>query len=257
MRGWAGDMRYILGLRWQEILRRYARSDVLLGFDYDGTLAPIVRRPELAGMRPSTAQLLAELARTRICTAVSGRSRDDLAGKLDGVGITHLIGNHGAEPNASVGLPLGRRVRGWQAELERTLEPMPGLWIENKLLSLTVHYRQCADKRAAHAAIVRTAAGLPAARLIPGKDAVSIVAPDAPNKGTALAALAARLGLNHVLYVGDDGTDEDVFTLRDPRLELLSIRVGPGAHSAAAYYLRDQREIDVLLQRLVCWSAMR
>jgi trehalose 6-phosphate phosphatase len=59
-----------------------------------------------------------------------------------------------------------------------------------------------------------------------------------------------RLGCDTALFVGDDDTDEDVFALDRPG-RLLGIRVGRTPASQAPYCLRDQREIDDLLDRLI------
>ena len=72
----------------------------------------------------------------------------------------------------------------------------------------------------------------------------------APHKGIALERERERLGCDTALYVGDDETDEDVFSLDRPG-RLLTIRVGAKRTSAASYYILDQRVIDVLLGRLL------
>lgn len=68
----------ILALRNQPVLERYASSNLLVAFDYDGTLAPIVSAPDRAHMRPQTRRLLKGVARRYPCVVISGRSRDDL-----------------------------------------------------------------------------------------------------------------------------------------------------------------------------------
>jgi trehalose 6-phosphate phosphatase len=82
-----------------------------------------------------------------------------------------------------------------------------------------------------------------------GKQVVNIVPARAPHKGAALERERARRRCTTAIYVGDDETDEDVFTLGRPEA-LLTIRVGRRRSSAAAYYLRSQREIDALLRAL-------
>ena len=66
----------------------------------------------------------------------------------------------------------------------------------------------------------------------------------------ALISLRERETADIALYVGDDVTDEDVFELDQPG-RLLCIRVGQSRKSAAPWFLRDQREIDMLLKKLV------
>jgi trehalose 6-phosphate phosphatase len=248
-------MGYIFSAEALAVLRQYAGPDVICAFDFDGTLAPIVDDPETADMRETTAQLLARLAQARTCVAISGRSRDDLTRKLAGTGIAHFIGNHGAERWPGDGGALAERVRSWEETLHLALASIPGLWIENKLLSLTVHYRQCKRKLAARAVTMRAVSALSEARAVAGKDAISVVSPGAPHKGVAFAELLVRLGCDRAIYVGDDVTDEDVFALDDARLSLLTIRVGQAIDSRATYYLRDQLEMDRLLRHLVEWAT--
>ena len=243
-------MRHILSLESREILRQFVSSMAVLAFDFDGTLAPIVDDPKRARLPRTTRLLLRKLAGAHTCVALSGRSRADLKNKLAGTGIHRLIGNHGAEPWE--GTPqLRREVRQWERALARDLPELPGLWIENKSLSLTVHYRQCRRKAEARAAIVRAARSLSEVRLIGGKEAVSIVSQSAPHKGLALRAMLARLDCDRALYVGDDETDEDVFALSDEELALCTIRVGRKRGSRADFFLRNQGEIDELLRLLL------
>ncbi len=80
---------------------------------------------------------------------------------------------------------------------------------------------------------------------------MSIVSQRAPHKGIALRAELVRLKCDRAVYVGDDETDEDVFSLTDDGLSLFAIRVGRKNHSRAGYFLRNQEEIDELLRLLL------
>lgn len=245
MRGF--DVRYALSRRSRKVIRDYVAAGALPAFDFDGTLAPIVCHPELARMRLGTRALLTQLTAARTCFVLSGRDRGDLAGKLAGCGVQQLAGNHGADisPKAP---SIRRRVRLWARRLALNLPPLEGLWVEDKGLSLTIHYRQCRDKAAAKAAAEQAASSLAGARVVKGKESVSLVAADSPHKGDALRAVAARLGRRSVVYVGDDETDEDAFGLAAKGIKVLGVRVGRKASSRAGYYLRDQREIDEFLR---------
>jgi trehalose 6-phosphate phosphatase len=134
--------------------------------------------------------------------------------------------------------------------LERQFRGHSGIAIEDKRFSLAVHYRHAPDCRLARMAILRAAALLDGVRVIGGKRVVNLVPRDAPHKGSALQAVRARMRCEAALYVGDDDTDEDVFALADPG-RLLTVRVGRKRGSRAAFYIRDQRRIDVLLGRLL------
>jgi len=92
------------------------------------------------------------------------------------------------------------------------------------------------------------------ARLVTAKQAINVVPSGAPHKGIALHEQLAQLGCEVAIYVGDDGTDEDVFAHADPD-RMLTIRVGARRSSRARYFLRGQAEIDELLQALVSARA--
>jgi trehalose 6-phosphate phosphatase len=232
------------------VLRRFAGSKVLLAFDYDGTLAPIVAEPGRAVMRASTRRLLRTLTRLYPCAVISGRAQPDALRRLRGVGVHRVVGNHGAEPRQASRRVIAQ-VDKWRPALAKRVAGLSGVWIENKGLSLAVHYRRSSDKARARAAILAAAAGLGGVRLVGGKQVVNIVPARAPHKGAALERERARRRCATAIYVGDDETDEDVFALRQPG-RLLTIRVGPRRRSAAAYYIRSQKEIDALLRALCC-----
>lgn len=221
------------------LLRALSRDRTLLAFDYDGTLAPIAPRPEAAGLRVRTRALLAEAARLYPCLVISGRSRADLATRLDGLGLEALVGNHGAEMSRRPP-PLAR----WALELERRLAPL-GVLVERKELSVALHYRGAPHKRAARRAALRAVGSLTGVRLVPGKQVVDVLPSGPASKGRALRRAATRLGCRRALYVGDDRTDEDVFALAWPGL--VSVRIGARRGSRARYFLRRQGDVDRLL----------
>lgn len=246
-------MKALLTRENRPLLDQLAWSNVLLAFDFDGTLAPIVANRHRASMRARTARLLATVCERYPSAVISGRARADVERRLDGAKVRYLVGNHGLEPGTRLGTFERQMIRA-QPLLETALEAVPGIDIENKRYSLAVHYRRAREKPKAREAIRRAVAGLPIAmRVIPGKLVINVVPEAAPNKGDALVALRDRIEADVALYVGDDDTDEDVFRLDQPG-RLFTIRVGRSRTSAARYYLRQQREIDALLEHLI---AMR
>ncbi|MDX2167711.1 MAG: trehalose-phosphatase [Deltaproteobacteria bacterium] len=232
------------------VLAHLADARTLLAFDFDGTLAPIVADREQAAMRARTEQLLTRLCALYPCAVISGRSRDDLAGRLGRAPVPHLIGNHGIEP-ADDELACARVVRRARPLLALAVRRWPGMEIEDKRLSLAVHYRHAVHRDAARAAIDRMVAVLPVRlRVIPGKLVVNLVPAHAPHKGDALVAVRTAVAADMALYLGDDDTDEDVFRLDQPQ-RLVGVRVGRRAGSAARYFVRAQRDVDTLLERLI------
>jgi trehalose 6-phosphate phosphatase len=224
----------------------------LLAFDIDGTLAPIVNRPEDARLPDDVQRCLAALARHNDVAIITGRSVSD-ARRMFTFEPRYLIGNHGAE-----GMPAWRErsaefahtVRAWRDALEACPALAgSGVTVEDKRYSLSLHYRRAPDKDAACRAIGACIDRLvPPARIIDGKAVVNVLPPDAPNKGEALRALIGEARCSNVLYVGDDDTDEAVFGLHLP--SVLTLRVEPSAESQATLFLRDQREMLTLLQHI-------
>jgi trehalose 6-phosphate phosphatase len=217
----------------------------LCAFDFDGTLAPLADHPRRAGLSSRTKDLLERLAALYPCIVVSGRSRADLVAKLEGIPLARAIGCHGAEPAASRRLA---RVKQWRAALESELGPLSGVWVEEKSRALAIHYRQAARKPYVLRRIMEAARVLPDARVFDGNRVVNVTLAGDPHKGEALAAERLRLRCDWVLYAGDDTNDEDAFALDG---NLVSVRIGGKSASRARYYLRDQREVDQLLGRLV------
>jgi trehalose 6-phosphate phosphatase len=239
-------MNHVLSQTNVELLAQFAWSNVLLAFDFDGTLAPIVADRDEARVRTRTQQLLERVCRLYPCAIISGRSRDDVKRRLSGLRLRQIVGNHGLEPGA--GEPaFARQVAAVRPQLERALRRHPGVDIEDKRFSLAIHYRRSRRKRDARRAIHEAVAELaPTMRITPGKLVVNVLPARAPHKGDALLRLRASEGADTAVYVGDDVTDEDVFQIDQPG-RLLSIRVGRSQSTSAGYYLRDQREVDRLL----------
>jgi trehalose 6-phosphate phosphatase len=246
-------MRDILAPVSRGVLDRFARAKTLLAFDFDGTLAPIVADPDRAAMRTSTRRLLESVARVYPCVVISGRSREDVGRRLRGVGLAGVVGNHGLEPWHRESR-AGQGSRRWIPLLQERLGAIPGIAIEDKGLSIAVHYRQCRDRKAARARVLAAAARLGPARLLGGKEVLNILPAGAPHKGLALERARARLRCEAAVYVGDDETDEDVFALGRPE-RLLGVRVGRKRGSAAAFYVRTQADVDRLLRRLLAFRS--
>ncbi len=243
-------MRHLLSRTSSEVLAQVAWSRVLVVFDFDGTLAPIVSNREDAHMRARTSELLARLASLYPCGVISGRGQADVSARLGAAPIKYVVGNHGLEPGPSLD-EFEEEVSAARAALELALAGVAGVDLEDKRYSLALHYRRSRNKRLARSAIHAAVAALPRPmRVVPGKLVVNVVPERAPNKGDALVELRRAEGADTALYVGDDVTDEDVFELDQPG-RLLSVRVGESRSSAAAYFIRDQSEMDRLLAILV------
>ncbi len=188
------------------LLGRLARApaESALVFDVDGTLSPIVARPELAYVPERTKHELRRLvARYRLVACVSGRAGDDARRLVDVAGIRY-VGNHGLELDQRAD-ELAAAIARFRAEVSRP--------VEDKRLSLTYHYRGAADEDAARAELSQIAARARAAGLAPrwGRKVLEIRPGVRADKGTAVRTLLAETGARRALFAGDDATDLDAF----------------------------------------------
>jgi trehalose 6-phosphate phosphatase len=246
-------MQYIFSAQGLPVLHRFASGNTLLAFDFDGTLAPIVSEPDRAAIRLRTRRLLKKLTPLYPCIVVSGRSRDDVRGRVHGLGFAEVIGNHGIEPWGS-SEALARTVRSWVPVLKEQLAPVRGVVVEEKQFSVSVHYRKARRKKATIRAIHQVAKALPGARLVGGKQVVNIVPKGAPHKGHAVEDARRKQKYDAVIYIGDDDTDENAFDLERTG-RVLGVRVGGKRTSLARSYIRNQEEIDRLLATLIAFRT--
>lgn len=217
-------------------------------FDVDGTLAPIVDRPEDASVPEQTRALLRELATRYVLVAcVSGRPEDD-ARRIVGVDGLVYVGEHG--------LGLDPRAGEWRAQLEEVVAGT-GRPVEWKRFSVAFHYRTEKDEQAAMADLrgIEERALEVGLRARWGRKVLEVLPPVDVDKGTAVRALLAERGLRRGLYAGDDATDLDAFHGLDG-LEL-AVRIavvseeGPGElASAADVVVIGTEELVELLHRL-------
>ena len=183
---------------------RDAPAESALILDVDGTLAPIVARPELAAVPQSTRDELQRLVgRYLLVACVSGRTGDE-AHRLVGVEGVRYVGNHGLElaPEAE---EFASRIAAFRDAV--------GLEVEDKRLTLSYHFREATDEAATHVELERVAERAREDGLVPrwGRKVLEIRPPVAASKGTAVRALIAESGARQALYAGDDATDLDGF----------------------------------------------
>jgi trehalose 6-phosphate phosphatase len=195
--------------------------------DVDGTISAIAPTPADAVLLPKVAELLAQArASFDIVAAVSGRSARDVR-RLVGVPGLVYIGNHGLErieatdaettdvqvlPDAE---PYVDAIDATLDEVADALEPRyPGIIVERKGVSGSIHVRATSNPEEAEEAIARalTAMALPRGlRVTYGKRVVELRPPIEVDKGTSIADLIDAAGLRGALYLGDDATDIDAF----------------------------------------------
>ena len=180
--------------------------------DFDGTLSPIVARPELAGPAPGAREVLRDLVpRYAVVAVVTGRRAEEVADLLSVPGVRYegLYGLEGAAPELLLAL---------LPEVERAAAAVPGAWVENKGASVAVHYRQAPDPSRARVELLATLEPVAAASgmtVLEGKMVVELVPRDRPLKGGAVERIAGELHLEAALYAGDDTADLNAFAALD------------------------------------------
>ncbi len=188
--------------------------------DVDGTLAPIVARPEQAAVPPRTTELLRALSeRYARVGCVSGRQALE-ARRLVGLEEIAYAGNHGlelllpGEEEPRLDPAVAGQERG-AAEFVAGLDPaelaMLGLRLEDKGPIQTLHWRGAEDERAADARAHEIAAAAGRAKLEPrwGRKVLELRPVGGGGKDAAVAALLADEQIETAVYAGDDRTDLD------------------------------------------------
>jgi trehalose 6-phosphate phosphatase len=223
-----------------------AESAILL--DVDGTLAPIVPRPELASVPGETrAELRRLVQRYALVACVSGRTGAD-ARRVTGVDGPVYVGVHGLE--------LAPDAEQWRGPLHEFAESVS--WpVEDKGLAVVFHYREVEDEEEALAQLRGVAARATALGLDArfGRKVLEVRPPVRADKGTAVRSLLDERGVRRALYAGDDTTDLDAFRGLDGlpvavRIAVASDEGPPELREAADLVVAGPDELLTLLRRL-------
>jgi trehalose 6-phosphate phosphatase len=226
----------------------------LLAFDFDGTLAPIVQRPERARASACIAGKLRRLADRLPVAVVSGRSRADLPRRL-GFEPQYIVGNHGADLAADAAGEAAAQLDPVRAELHARREELQsaGVMVEDKHLSLALHYR-CALQPARALALIRQtlAAVKSPCHTFPGKMVENVVPVGMPDKGDAVRKVVEHAGARCAVFFGDDVNDEPVF--EKAPADWLTVRIGREDRSSrAAFFLDHPAELGLVLDRMLAY----
>lgn len=246
--------------------RRGQRHQLLL-FDFDGTLCPFHPDPGAVQLTDRVRVLLGSLARNPASTVgiISGRRLPDLHKRARITPEIYLAGFHGLEieapgeafihPEAAAATPLMRAIA---KDMSAHLPSLPGVFIEDKVFSIALHYREAEER----VGVVAQKHFLAAAsdhllsgrlRLQPGACVLELLPDVAWNKGRALEWIRERVedasGPTYSVYVGDDVTDEDAF--RAVGLHGMTIAASEGA-SGAEFRVDGPAGVERLLECLAC-----
>ncbi|HSM74299.1 MAG TPA: trehalose-phosphatase [Desulfobacterales bacterium] len=252
------------GAHIEQILAEADGRQPAIFLDYDGTLTPIVRRPQDADLSVKARRVVWELAREMPVAVVSGRDLKDVMQRVGLAGL-YYAGSHGFDIHGpgerqithQVGEAYLGAVEAAEKALEERLSGIAGVRLERKKFSIAVHYRETPED--AHdqvAEAVETVADeVSDLRVSTGKKVFDLQPDIAWDKGRAVRwlmenALEAPAETIFPIYIGDDVTDEDAF--RALQTDGIGIRVEDdgAAQSAARYRLKDPEAVHRFLQEL-------
>ena len=237
-----------------------AREKTILLTDFDGTLTPIQKHPDLAALSEEVLQLLVKLSSTKAVSLgiITGRSLKQIKKLVQIRGILY-VANHGIEmegPGIRSTCPEAKKARStlWHIymKLFKSLRHIKGIYVEDKGLSISLHYRAVKKRgdanevsRTLHA-ITRPFLERKMILLSEGKMVYEIRPPVKWNKATAVQWLLTDyfpLQFNGdvlIIYLGDDKADIEVFDSLSGKG--LTIFVGnPLDTSTAEYYVHSRR----------------
>ena len=241
------------------------RDPILLLLDFDGTLSEIASRPEQATLCPGNELLLCQLAHRPefVVGVISGRSLQDVQARVNVPGIVYA-GNHGLEisglglnyrhPDADA---ASRTIGQASHDLEIRLAGVPGAFVENKIYTLTTHFRQTPPYHhhqvvSAFDDITHSLVQSGSCYVTEAKMALELRPSIDWNKGRALTLIRSRLSPESFpIYLGDDTTDEDAFGAVQS-VGGIGVYVGPpGANTCATWRLPSPADVSAALVELV------
>jgi trehalose-phosphatase len=258
-----------------ELLRavgdRLDGNPLVLTLDIDGTISPIAPTPEQAIVPIETRDAIRRLIRMPDVhvALVTGRSVSD-ALRMIMVEGAWVVGNHGLEISgpgllstpATAAQPFVETMAKARTMLAPLVRATPGAFVEDKRLTLSVHYRLARpDQARALVALAHDVARVLGLRATDGRRVVDLRPLVDIDKGTAVLDLADRFGAlldtASLLYAGDDTTDEDAFvalSTRAPRA--VTVRVEgeedeQSADTAAEFRIAGPIELGRLLRLLL------
>ena len=259
-------MKYLFS-QFSQIKELLSDKIILLLLDYDGTLTPIVKIPSKAIIHKDTKGLLQKLSRSPSCKIgiISGRKLEDIKNIVGIDGIIYA-GNHGLEIKgpkikfeSQVSPRLKSIIRDIAMDMQKRLSGIKGAMIEDKGLTLSIHYRLVGKKdMPAFEKIIFEVTNpyliSDKIKVNSGKKVYEIKPPIKWDKGKIVLWLLAReqfiSGVKDVLpiYIGDDTTDEDAF--KALKRKGLTVFVGKPGNSKANYYLKNTGEVVKFLRSI-------
>jgi trehalose-phosphatase len=253
---------------WDRLKEELSNRYIMLFLDYDGTLTPIVSSPRIALISREAKELLNELSNSPKCklAIISGRGLKDIINIIGLKGIIYS-GNHGLEikgPKIKFESIVSSRYKAVleqiKNDLNKKLSSIEGVFVEDKGLSLSIHYRLVDKnnipqvKTIFHETVILYLIRNKI-KIKTGKMVLEVRPHREWDKGKVVLWLLTRQRFAlkgkdvFPIYIGDDTTDEDAFKVL--KNNGITIFVGKPKPSYAQYYLQDTNEVKEFLKRIL------
>jgi len=241
---------------------------IYLFLDYDGTLAPIAVTPDKALLSPDMGDVLTGLSGCSGChlAVISGRTLADLKKMIHIPNITYA-GSHGFEIEGThlnfeslISLEYLADLTSIKEQLNAKLSSVEGIWLEDKGIIVTLHFRLTGEKgeylaKEIFRTVCQSYVDQNRVKVTEGKKVLEVRPPIKWDKGEAVHWILSKWQMekekNQVvtIYLGDDNTDEDAFKMLDKKA--VKVRVEESDRSFADYHLKNQQEVCIFLNTIL------
>lgn len=237
-----------------DLLRECPPKTAILS-DIDGTLHPIIDRPEIVQFYDYTPTILEGLAeKYALVGLITGRSMSSALQIIKARGIVYLA-NHGMEICRDQERKLADGLEEYVPKIRSALDLInqssiaqePGIFIEDKDVSVAVHFRQAPDKANEVDVLLQSLSDDMGLKVVKGRKVRELHPPVTIDKGTAIERLLYNQGINIAMYIGDDLSDIQAFKalkqIQWPKFQSVTI----GVRSAEVPQLETEESIDYLI----------
>ena len=248
--------------------RHLTNRELFLFLDYDGTLAPIAETPDKALLSQEMRDVVTGLSERSGChlAVISGRTLADLKKMIHIPNITYA-GSHGFEIEGThlnfeslISTEYLADLTAIKEQLHAKLSAIEGIWLEDKGIIVTLHFRLAGEKGEYLAneifrTICQSYVDRHRIKIIEGKKVLEVRPPIKWDKGEAAFWILSKWQMeknkNQVvtIYLGDDNTDEDAFKMLDNKA--VKVRVEESVRSFADYHLKNQQEVFIFLNTIL------
>lgn len=245
-----------------KIKKKIAKQDPVIFLDYDGTLTPIVSRPENAKLSDAMRDTIRQLSKKYRVVIISGRDLSDLRQRI-ALSNIYYAGNHGFDilgpQNLKKQLSETKALLPVLAKAEKSLKEIiqyQGSQIERKQFSIAVHYRNVAEKKQEQLIqkVKKLSKNYKNLKLSYGKKVLELQPAIDWHKGKALLWLLKKMPLSHEffpIYIGDDLTDEDAFSVLDENALGIIVIDDESRETMADYALKNTNEVQAFLHKFI------